>query len=479
MLFAETITDEALPSHFEAIPSRGREAEARADARAEFEELSALLREDIRLGVAQLSRDLQVIVAEAAAVERAIVELDAVGHTLVSHTVARTAALPLLGTVRRLVDSQVQVVERLLQGGVIDPAVAGEAREPGALLKSVLGELETAFAPQPAHTEALAKVVEIAALRQRPEPTYSKRLEAMRHRLERFEARLVLALRPPGTNERRREPRLPVRIAASLQCGDRSWTGETVDLARGGALVNIETVFDRPPIGGCARLALAELGTFTARIVGLSAKGVHLAFTDLTAQQRAVLDGRLAALVALDAPFVNIARWAAREVEALFARGVAAGEITETALFASPATLLVGAPEDATAGGGAVLARDFLGKRLAPLQNQIAAGREEIVYATCCDRHGYLPVVTHGPAMALAGDHGITELATQGLASGTIDDSNHGVIAARNRRNHLAFMPSPAIREIAVPIEIDGRQWGAFRLGFRPDGSPGREAIGP
>lgn len=240
MQFGETITDEALPSHFGAIESRGREHDASADAGAEFEDLLALLREDIRLGATQLSRDLKIIAAETAAAERAIVGLDAVAHTLVSHTVAQTAALPLLGTLRRLVDSHLQVVERLLEGGAGDVAVAGEARELGQLLNSVLSELETAFAPQPAHTEALARVIEIAALRQRPAQTNSERLEATRRRLERFEARLVLALRSPGTNERRREPRLPVRIAASLRCGDRCWIGETVDLAMGGALVAVE-----------------------------------------------------------------------------------------------------------------------------------------------------------------------------------------------------------------------------------------------
>lgn len=476
MLFAETTTDEASLCHFEAAGPRGRDAEASADPHADYADLLALLREDVRLGVARLSHDLQALTSDAKATEQAIADLGAAGHTLASHAVARTAALPLSGTLRRLLDRHLQVVESLLQDRVAEPLAAGEARELGALATGVLGELEAAFAPQPAHTEALARVIEIGAPRQRPEESISKRLEATRRRLERFEARLALALRSPGTNERRREPRLPVRIAVNLQCGDRRWVGETVDLARGGALVAVETVFERPPIGGYARLEVAELGSFSARIVALSARGVHLAFTELTPERRAVLDGRLAAVVAGDAPFVNIARWAAREVEASFARGVAADQITETALFASPAALIAGLPEAAASTGAAILARDFLAERLAPVQAQIVAGRDEIVYAMCCDRHGYLPAVTRGAAAAHASADGTAEPARLGLASGAVDDSDYGIKAARIRCDHLVSMPTSEIREIAVPITIGGRHWGAFRLGFRPTACPARRA---
>jgi|GEM_PF-2562166 len=136
MLFAETIKVEASSSICEAVEPFGREAGPAADPRAECADLSTLLREDIRLGVGQLLRDLRVLGSDAKAAERALAELDAAGRMLASH--ARGA--------------------------------------------------------------------------------------------------------------------------------DRRWTGETIDLARGGAPVAVETVFERPPIGGCARLELADLGTFRARI---------------------------------------------------------------------------------------------------------------------------------------------------------------------------------------------------------------------
>lgn len=481
MLIVDSTTDDAPYRHLPDVDAGQRGDEAPTVDHDEFVDLLALLREDVRLGAGKLSDDLRRVAGEATVLESAVRSLDELGHRLAAHAAAQTAGLPLLGTLRRLLQRHLHAVDAVLAVGGSDAsavAAVDEARQLSDLLSSTLTEVETALAPQRSHIEALAEVIELGTLRRRVDRSLGEQLDAARHRLERFEARLVLALRPPEAGERRREARLSVHIAARLHCGDRCWTGATVDLARGGALVAVETPFDRPPIGGCAKLELAELGAFPARIVALSAKGVHLAFDQLASARRVVLEGRLAALVALDAPFLDLARWAAREVEALFARGIAAGEITDAALFSSPAALLVGSVEAAGAGEGVALAataRDFLGQRLAPLQTQIAACRDETAYATCTDRHGYLPVVTAGPAAARRGNGQSAGSPPLLQNSGKLDESCNGIMAARSRRQHVAYMPDPQTREIAVPITVEGRHWGAFRLGFRPSGGNSRQ----
>ena len=476
MLVDDSTTDDAPFRQQAEVEPRPSAHDAAGLAHAELVDLLALLREDVRFGVGKLRHELGLLADDATSLERAVGGLDRAGHRLASHAAAQTAALPRFGMLRRLLDRQLKAVDAVLDAAGVSgspPSAAEEARQLGGLLTDALTELEAAFAPQPAHTEALGTVVEVGALRLGVNQDVGERLAATRHRLERFESRLLLALRPPGAPERRREPRLPVRIAASLRCGDRRWTGQTVDLARGGALVAVETAFERPPIGGCAGLELAGLGVFAARIVGLSAKGVHLGFEQLAPERRAAVDGHLAAIAALDAPFFQLARWAAREVEASFARGVAAGQISDLALFASPAALFLGAPEAAGMDPSvalAIAARAFLGQRLAPLQAQIALGRREIVYATCTDRHGYLAVVTPGPAAATsASGHG--EAPPPILAmSGSLDESYDGMLAARARQQLLAHTASPGLYEIAVPITVEGRHWGAFRIGFRRAG---------
>ena len=480
MLIVDSTTDDAPHRHpSDMDPGQPDHAVSPADHDA-LVDLLALVREDVRLAVGQLAHDLQHIADDATALESAVCGLEEVGHNLATHAAAQTAALPLLGTLRRQLQRQLEAVDAVLAGaGAAAPdaaapdasaaAAAGdEARQLGAVLRSVLGEVETAFAPRRSHIEAVGRVIELGTERHHADRCLGGQIDRARHRLERFEARLSMTLRPPEAGERRREARLPVRIAAKLHCGDRCWSGATVDLARGGALVAVETPFDRPPIGGCARLELAELGAFPARIVASSAKGVHLAFDRLAPARRAVLDSRLAALVALDAPFLNLARWAAREVEALFARGIAAGEITEAALFSSPAALLVGAAATGEGTALAATARDFLGEKLAPLQAQIAACRDETAYATCIDRHGYLPIVTAGPAAARAANGQSTPAPPLLECGGKLDESCNGIMAARSRQPHFAYMPDPQTREMAVPITVESRHWGAFRLGFRP-----------
>jgi methyl-accepting chemotaxis protein len=451
-----------------------------AAAPAELADLLALLREDVRLGVGQLAHELGRLAGDAGSLERAVSSLDQAGHTLAVHAAEQVAALPRVGLLRRLLDRHVAAVEAALDAGSDAGAIAraaAEARQSSRLLADTVAEVEAAFAPQPAHTEALATVVEVGALRLGIErgidQRIAERMEGVRRRLERFEARLLLALRLSGAPDRRREPRLPVRLPVELRCGDHRWTGETVDLARGGALVAVATSFERPRIGGCAQLQLGGLGTFAARIVGLSARGVHLAFDRPTPDLRAVLDRHLAAVTALDAPFFQLARWAALEVEASFARGVAAGAISEAVLFASPAVLLLDSTDPAADDSGtapALAARDFLARRLGPLQAQIAASRPELVYAACTDRHGYLPVVTAGPA-ATAGSAAAAEEPLLLLAmSGCLDESYDGMLAARTRQERLAPLSVRGGYEIAIPITCQGRHWGAFRIGFRRPG---------
>lgn len=476
MLLADCTITEDSP---EQLPGRGLDRstgdnDGSTIETAELLDLLDLLREDARIGPAMLDRELRKLAGEAASLERAVAELGEAGHNLATHAASQAAAAPRLRMLRRLLDQHVATLASTLEAASITEesraAALAETKAFGDAMADGLGEIETVLTPSSRYTDALAKVIGTSQMGRGAEAGIAPGIEASRQKLGQLGSRLLLALRLPCAQERRRAPRQPVRIAAALQCGDRRWVGETVDLAQGGALVAVETSFDRPPVGGSAKLDLAELGVFPVRIVGLSAKGVHLAFDGLTAAQRGILDGRLAALAALDAPFFNLARWAAREVEAGFARGVAASEIAETALFVSPASLLATADADAAAApaetGLAEAARDFLCRRLAPLQAQIAASRGEIVYATCSDRHGYLAVVTAGPAASAAiADVADDVPAILGL-SGKLDESENGIIAARNRQPQLVVSPRRHLREVAVPITIDGRHWGAFRLGF-------------
>lgn len=481
MLLVDSIMDDApFRARAGVEPRQDALRDGATAAHAELADLLALLREDVRLGVGQLAHELGQLAGDAASLERGVSSLDQAGHTLAAHAAEQIASLPRVGMLRRLLDRHVAAVEAALDAGSDASAIAmaaAEARQSSRLLAEAVATVEAALAPQPVHTEALATVVEVGALRlgieRGVDQRIGERMAAVRRRLERFEARLLLALRLPGAPERRREPRLPVRLPVGLRCGDHRWTGETVDLARGGALVAVATTFERPRIGGCAQLELGGLGTFAARIVGLSAKGVHLAFDRPTPDLRAALDGHLAAVAALDAPFFQLARWAALEVEASFARGVAAGAISEEVLFASPAALLFDSTESAAGDEGtasALAARDFLARRLGPLQAQIVASRPELLYATCTDRHGHLPVVTAGPVATAKSSTAAEEPLLLLAMSGCLDESYDGMLAARARQERLAPVSIRGCYEIAIPISCQGRHWGAFRIGFRRPG---------
>lgn len=89
----------------------------------------------------------------------------------------------------------------------------------------------------------------------------------------------VLSAEARAGAERRRDRRFPVTLSARLRHGDRSYRTEILNLSRGGLLL--------APVATAAllrdtaiRIEAASIGEVEARVVSLSALGIHVRVDD-------------------------------------------------------------------------------------------------------------------------------------------------------------------------------------------------------
>ncbi|WP_162561094.1 PilZ domain-containing protein [Methylobacterium terrae] len=79
--------------------------------------------------------------------------------------------------------------------------------------------------------------------------------------------------------ERRRDRRFPVTLSARLRHGDRSYRTEILNLSRGGLLLAPVAAIPLGP-GAAIRIEAASIGEVEARVVSLSALGIHVRLED-------------------------------------------------------------------------------------------------------------------------------------------------------------------------------------------------------
>ncbi|WP_051212314.1 hypothetical protein [Rubritepida flocculans] len=172
-----------------------------------------------------------------------------------------------------------------------------------------------------------------------------------------------------------------------------------------------------------------------------------------------------------DSPFIRAAQAAAAEVGRLFEAALAAGDITEAALFDEAYRPLPGTdPPQLLAGFTALTDR-----LLPPVQEPLLGLDPRVVFAAAVDRNGYLP--THNAKFSQPQRPGETAWNTANCRNRRIFDDRTGLGAARNRkpfllqayRRDMGGGQVALMKDCSAPILVRGRHWGGFRLAYRAE----------
>ncbi|MBR0644561.1 methyl-accepting chemotaxis protein [Plastoroseomonas hellenica] len=172
-----------------------------------------------------------------------------------------------------------------------------------------------------------------------------------------------------------------------------------------------------------------------------------------------------------DTPFITAAKTAAAEIGAALEAAIAAGEISEAALFDATYRPIPGTdPQQMMATCTA------LTDRLLPaIQEPLLALDPRVVFAAAVDRNGYLP--THNTKFSQQQRSGEAAWNTANARNRRIFADRVGLAAAESTRPFLlqAYRRDMGggvfalMKDCSAPITVRGRHWGGLRLAYRAE----------
>jgi methyl-accepting chemotaxis protein len=163
---------------------------------------------------------------------------------------------------------------------------------------------------------------------------------------------------------------------------------------------------------------------------------------------------------------LRIAHSAAQSVELVFEQAVEDGTISDSALFDRAYEPMA----DTNPRKHKSLFDDFTDQVLPAIQEPILEFNPEVVYAGAVDDNGYFPTHNRRYAKPLTGNYKVDLLnnRTKRIFSdrtGTLCGSNTEPFLLQTYKRDTGEV----MHDVSVPIYVNGRHWGGFRMGYRAE----------
>jgi len=163
-------------------------------------------------------------------------------------------------------------------------------------------------------------------------------------------------------------------------------------------------------------------------------------------------------------PIRLAAQAAAKEVQRVFSQALASGQISREALFDRHYQPIANTnPAKHTTQFDA-----FCDRFLPAVQERLLASMPQLVFAIAVDDNGYVPTHNNNFAQPLTGDY-----ATDFVKNRTkrIFNDRTGSRCGSNTKPFLLQTykrdTGEVMHDLSVPIYLEGRHWGGFRIGYR------------
>ncbi|MET3995342.1 methyl-accepting chemotaxis protein [Bradyrhizobium sp. JR7.2] len=279
-----------------------------------------------------------------------------------------------------------------------------------------------------------------------------------------LKSRCAVLLRQSEHDDRRKTERLPCHLK--------------FEAARG-VLQVYEIAMDGVLIGGAeaAKLAtqavvdgtLEGVGACRLRVIEQSKTGARAQFVSPNADLSEKIEDRLWSIHEENTEFVTRAMEAGTAVTRIFEQAVARGEVKIDDLFDTDYAEIAGTnPQQYR-----TKYLDWADRTLPPFQEAFLAKEPRMAFCAMVDRNGFLPV--HNKIYSHPQRPGDTAWNTANSRNRRIFNDPAGLAAARNLRSYLVQSyardmgngNTVMMREIDVPIRVQGRHWGGFRTAYK------------
>ena len=281
---------------------------------------------------------------------------------------------------------------------------------------------------------------------------------------QKLKSRCAVLLKQSEHDDRRKTERLPCHLK--------------LETTRG-VLPIYEIAMDGLLIGGAdaGRLApqaiidgsLEGVGACRLRVTEQSKAGARTQFISPNAELREKIEDKLWSIHEENTELVTRAMEAGNALTKLFEQAVARGEVKIDALFDTEYAEIAGTnPQQYR-----TKYLDWADRTLSPFQEAFLIKEPRLAFCAMVDRNGFLPV--HNKIYSHPQRPGDVAWNTANCRNRRIFNDPAGLAAARNLRSYLIQSyardmgngNTVMMREIDVPIRVQGRHWGGFRTAYK------------
>jgi methyl-accepting chemotaxis protein len=376
-----------------------------------------------------------------------------------------------------LVRTQANEIEATTSGTVeVVESVATAIREISAISVEVAqsaneqriatGEIMASAAQAADHTRAVARNVQGMVEGVEHTGKTASRLNEMSASVNRdlvtLQRRLYVIMRNSRGGNRRAVPRQVAAIHFSANFGGTSFTGFGGNGSIKGALL----IADHPvqlAVGSTGLIDWAGIGSIKARVVAQESGGIHIEHIDVPAAMERTIEELIAKFAREDKERIEVLQGVAKEVSSALTQAVTRGTITSEDLFDVEYEGIEGTDPVQFMAKHTALADELF----PPIFESLGSKRGT-VFCTPTDRNGY--IASHNKKYSLPQRDGDKIWNTANSRNRRVYNDHTAILSARCTapavQTYVRDMGGDhfvVMKEIAVPIYVDGHRWGAIR----------------
>jgi methyl-accepting chemotaxis protein len=284
-----------------------------------------------------------------------------------------------------------------------------------------------------------------------------------------LKSRCAVLLRRGENDDRRKKQPLPCQLAIEVQPSSGGKITAAVYEISGEQLLIGGPDATRLRPHDVATAVLQDIGECRIRIGEPSRAGVTAWFEAPSAELRERIEDKLWALQDENIEYVTRAMDAGVALTRIFENGVTSGAIAIDDMFDVDYVEIPGT--NPVQHRTRIL--DWADRALPPFQEAFLAKDPRMAFCVMIDRNGYLPV--HNKVYSHPQRAGDVAWNTANSRNRRIFNDPAGLAAGRNRRSYLVQSyardmgngNTVMMREIDVPICVQGRHWGGFRTAYK------------
>lgn len=281
---------------------------------------------------------------------------------------------------------------------------------------------------------------------------------------QKLKSRCAVLLRQSEHDDRRKTERLPCHLKFETTRG----VMPVYEIAMDGVLIggaDAGRLAPQATIEG----SLEDIGTCRLRVVEQSKAGARAQFVNANAALSEKIEDKLWSIHEENTEFVTRAMEAGNALTKIFEQAVARGEVKMEDLFDVDYVEIAGTnPQQYR-----TKYLDWADRALPPFQETFLAKDPRMAFCAMVDRNGFLPV--HNRIYSHPQRPGDVAWNTANSRNRRMFNDPAGLAAARNLRSYLVQSyardmgngNTVMMREIDVPIRVQGRHWGGFRTAYK------------